>query len=117
MVYMAGILLACCQLVVLDTEEFRGHIMVPTSVNAMLLGFFLSDSRAIVFWRSRLQCWHTLSWWWAAQHGAAAAGEGDEGAGGGSDSGVEGGIASCRKSTTNSVNLQPVMELCVRDLP
>ena len=115
---MAGILIACCQLVVLDTEEFRGHLTVPTSVNAMLLGFFLSDSRATVFWRTRLQyCRDRLRWWWAARQGTPGGGDdgdhggGDGGGGEGGEGGVDGEIA------TNSVNLQPMMELSVRDLP
>ena len=115
---MAGILIACCQLVVLDTEEFRGHITIPTSVNAMLLGFFLSDSRATVFWRTRLEyCLDRLRWWWAASQGTPGGGaDGEQGGGdGGGGEGGEGGVDG--EIATNSVNLQPMMELSVRDLP
>ena len=119
-VYMAGILIASGQLVVLDTEEFRGHITISTSVNAMLLGFFLSDNRATIFWRTRLRyCSDRLRWRWAACLDGPGARSGGGGADNGDGRGGGGGLLATnnRISTTNSVNLQPMMELCVRDLP
>ena len=123
LVYMAGILIASCQLVVLDKEQFRGHITIPTSVNAMLLGFFLSDRRATKFWRTRLDsCSDRLRWCravWPDGAGGAENGGGGDGDGGGlGHGGGGGGIANKNRiSVTTSVNVQPMMELSVRDLP
>ena len=132
-VYMAGIMIGGLGLVVLETEEFRGHLTGPTFVNAMLLGFFLSDNRATMFWRARLQTWSDrLRWRWAAARqtgphlgdpggaGGGGAGEGDCGVSSeeesrgdpGDDDGGDGG-----GTTTITVNLQPILkELCVTDL-
>ena len=125
-------------LVVLETEEFQGHLTGPTFVNAMLLGFFLSDNRATMFWRARLQTWSDrLRWSWAAGRPAGPH-LGDPGGAGGGGGGAGGGGGDCGVSsedesrgdvgdgdggygggtTTTTVNLQPIMkELCVTDLP
>ena len=121
LVYMAGILIASCQLVVLDKEQFRGHITIPTSVNAMLLGFFLSDRRATTFWRTKLvSSMERLHWCRAARpNGARGAenGVGGNGGGGGHGGGGGGITTTNRISVKTSVNVQPMMELSVRDLP
>ena len=155
---MAGILIGGLGLVALDTQEFSGHITGPTSVNAMLLGFFLSDRRATMFWHTRLQHFsdRLRSSWaaWRVGPGGRAGGGGEPGAGGGGGggdpgdgaesggggdpgAGAESGgggdpgagaerggggggeeiAANNQISTTSSVNHQPMMELCVRDLP
>ena len=115
LVYMAGILIASCQLVVLDKEQFRGHITIPTSVNAMLLGFFLSDHRATTFWRTRLVS--SIVWCRAARLNGAENGVGGNGGGGGHGGGGGGITTTNRISVKTSVNVQPMMELSVRDLP
>ena len=133
---MAGIMIGGLGLVVLETEEFRGHLTGPTFVNAMLLGFFLSDKRATMFWRARLHYWSDrLRWSWAAGRpagprlGDPAGAEGGGGEAGGCDYRVsseeesrgdagdgDGGYGG--GTTTTTVNLQPIMkELCVTDLP
>ena len=53
-VYTAGIIIGTGQLLLLDTRDFVGHYTIPSVVNSMLAGFFLSDTRARLFWRSRL---------------------------------------------------------------
>ena len=115
-VYMAGIMIGGLGLVVLETEEFRGHLTGPTFVNAMLLGFFLSDNRATMFWRARLHYWSDrLRWRWAPGRPAGTHLGDPTGAGGGGRGGGGGGDGGGTNSIT--VNLQPILkELCVTDL-
>ena len=115
-VYMAGIIIGGLGLVVLETEEFHLHIAGPTFVNAMLLGFFLSDNRATMFWRARLHYWSDrLRWRWAPGRPAGTHLGDPTGAGGGGRGGGGGGDGGGTNSIT--VNLQPILkELCVTDL-
>ena len=45
------------QIVLLGTDRFAAHITIPTVVNAMLLGFFLADSRARLYWGTKVAHW------------------------------------------------------------
>ena len=45
------------QIVMLGTHRFAAHITIPTVVNAMLLGFFLADSRARLYWGNKIAHW------------------------------------------------------------
>ena len=117
------------QLGLLGSQEMVAHLTITTSINAMLLGFFLSDSRATVFWKNKLVDWaNRHSWLWSVGvrgggvggagvdvGGIGGGGSGGVGGGGGG-SGVGGDVGNERQNPCPDPQ-QPQEEVCVLDLP